>query len=91
MYKHPLTIMGVGLVAYALFEYFFGDRGGAYIALPLGAFFILIGIIVEGFQRLERLIIFREIDALECNGPTELRNIYNSKDFRKAHLKVEKK
>ena len=85
------------MIAYGVFVFFYylgsPDRAveyvGGYIALTLGAFLILIGIIVQGFRRLERLIIYRDIEAVEADGL--MGNVWDNSATRKAHLKNERK
>lgn len=99
MFRHPVTGIGGLLVAYAFFAFIYFSTAdaaerdfqyfGAYISLGTGAFLILIGLILQGFRRLERLIIFRSMGAVEADGI--LGSIWDSPTVRDAHLKGEAK
>ncbi|MBX5014444.1 hypothetical protein HJB67_31960 [Rhizobium lentis] len=51
------------------------------------ALLTLVGLIVQGFKRLERLIVYRDMEMVEAGG--FVGSTWDSPDMKKAHLKLQ--
>ncbi len=98
IFYHPLTGVGILSLAYAVFNtlyYLDAEPADRAIALYLaglfgriGGFLILLGVVVQGFRRLERLIVYRDMDIVEARGLAG--NLMDSPGVKKTYLKRER-